>query len=43
MSIRNKLLCMIFMTIFLTVGIISAVVYIEVDSMAYNNFKQTSK
>ena len=43
MSIRNKLLCMIFISIFLTVGIISANVYLEVDSMARANFEQTSK
>lgn len=42
MSIRNKLLCIIFMAIFVTVGSASVDVYFQVTTLAYDNFKKNS-
>ena len=43
MSIRNKLLGIIFLSIFATVGVVSVYVYIEMNRLAIEDFKSNSR
>ena len=43
MSIRNKLLGIIFLSIFVTVGAVSVYVYIEMNRLAVEDFKSNSR